>query len=519
MRGSVFLSALLVSVPLYAGQSMQSRQSEIQNLTRSKDPKSLPGFETDFPPEMSLNDIDALEDAASTAFDRNKEAQVLKKIAETRPYFVVDGDHDPIFKNAKEAATNPKAFLDGPVRNKNPQTTYERKVCRESRPNTELKCSKILLAPKIHIEPAKYSNYWCSAGNHRPDDPHCGAKTYFSPARKYQDEVVTIVNEEWTNGCHTLEKKAKTGICRRVKVVCPKGKETREVSGNIGTTDKVESRLVTRPCWRYEEVYECSHPSPNNCEPLRQSSCQQLHSKCITKIGTECVEWEQTYRCPKDSLDPLYHDVSKGGYEPPEIEADLSYEANTEMNDALAKLSIFQEIQKGMRADGSLDSITVFKGNGLKCTLGFANYKNCCTTKGWGDLNSCGGEEKDLAERQKRGLCVEVGSYCAEKVFGVCIRKKRSSCCFPSKLARIVHEQGRAQLGLSWGEVESPNCRGFTPEELSRINFDQLNLSEILEEVAARAKTVSAKVVKRKMKHRVDTMTRGFTNQSESGDY
>jgi len=350
-------------------------------------------------------------------------------------------------------------------------------------------------------------------------------------------------------------------------MLCPKGEETREVTGEVlkgnsyawfdsslngimrgsrsqinnseyyvdgrmfhnqkrpsgeddfESTGETKSTMMTRDCWRYEEIYECSHPSPNNCEPLRQASCEQMRSKCVTKIGDECVEWEQDYRCPIDVLPDEKEVLAESGYVLPEVDTTLSYTANNEMNDAIAKLSVFQEIQNGMRQDGSLGSITVFKGNGLKCTLGFANFKNCCTTKGWGNLESCGGEEKDLAERQKRGLCVEVGSYCAEKVLGVCIRKKRSSCCFPSKLSRIIHEQGRSQLGIQWGDSESPNCRGFTPEELARLDFDRLDLSELFEEIASRVKQVSSRVVKRNMTDRIKTMTDGLGNQTESGDF
>ena len=43
----------------------------------------------------------------------------------------------------------------------------------------------------------------------------------------------------------------------------------------------------------------------------------------------------------------------------------------------------------------------------------------------------------------------------------------------------MVQEQGRKQLGIQWGMPEEPNCRGFTTQELSRINFSKMDLSEI----------------------------------------
>ncbi|NBX70233.1 MAG: hypothetical protein EBR01_14930 [Proteobacteria bacterium] len=37
-------------------------------------------------------------------------------------------------------------------------------------------------------------------------------------------------------------------------------------------------------------------------------------------------------------------------------------------------------------------------------------------------------------------------------------------CRFGTKLARLINSQGRAQLGLGWGDVEGPDCRGLTPK-------------------------------------------------------
>ena len=123
-------------------------------------------------------------------------------------------------------------------------------------------------------------------------------------------------------------------------------------------------------------------------------------------------------------------------------------------------------------------------------------------------LGVCSGEEKDLSHRRKKGLCHEIGTYCAEKLLGICIRKKRSSCCFPSKLARIVHEQGREQLGIDWGEAESPECRGFTDTEISRINFDKLDLREVFEDVAASIRAKTTAVVQRNLSARAQDIDR-----------
>ncbi|MBW1675427.1 MAG: conjugal transfer protein TraN [Deltaproteobacteria bacterium] len=61
---------------------------------------------------------------------------------------------------------------------------------------------------------------------------------------------------------------------------------------------------------------------------------------------------------------------------------------------------------------------------------------------------------------------------------------------FNSKLSRIVHEQGRPELEgdiSSWGGPESPNCRGFTPEEFQMLDFSRIDLSEWYGDIEVKA--------------------------------
>jgi conjugal transfer mating pair stabilization protein TraN len=57
-------------------------------------------------------------------------------------------------------------------------------------------------------------------------------------------------------------------------------------------------------------------------------------------------------------------------------------------------------------------------------------------------------------------------------------------CCFPTKIARILHEQGRAQLGISWGDASSPECRGFSLSELQQVDFTKIDLSDAIEDLS-----------------------------------
>ncbi len=104
-------------------------------------------------------------------------------------------------------------------------------------------------------------------------------------------------------------------------------------------------------------------------------------------------------------------------------------------------------------------------------------------------MMECEDEEQALAMKRGQGLCHKVGSYCASKVLGACVTKKEGWCCFPSKLGRIVNEQGRAQIGKSWGDAEDPDCSGFTAEQLALLKFDEMDLSEFIADIVPSTKT------------------------------
>lgn len=85
------------------------------------------------------------------------------------------------------------------------------------------------------------------------------------------------------------------------------------------------------------------------------------------------------------------------------------------------------------------------------------------------------------------GRCVTVGTRCVESLFGTCLQEKQIECCFASKLARIINEQGRPQLGIGWGTAEEPDCRGLSPEEFQSIDFSQIDLSEYIDDMEVKS--------------------------------
>ncbi len=100
------------------------------------------------------------------------------------------------------------------------------------------------------------------------------------------------------------------------------------------------------------------------------------------------------------------------------------------------------------------------------------------------EIMSCEQEEQVLAMKRGSNLCVPVGSYCSSKFLGSCVVKKESFCCFNSRLARIINEQGRAQIGRGWGSPQSPACTGFTMAEMELLDFGAMDLAEFYAEIA-----------------------------------
>ena len=110
-----------------------------------------------------------------------------------------------------------------------------------------------------------------------------------------------------------------------------------------------------------------------------------------------------------------------------------------------------------------------------------------------GILN-CEQAEQILAMKRDNRLCHGVGSFCSSRlpIIGICVETTQSYCCFNSRLARILNEQGRGQLGRGWGGPQNPDCGGFTVTQLQSLDFSRMNLSEFYAEIAPTLPDVGA---------------------------
>jgi conjugal transfer mating pair stabilization protein TraN len=125
--------------------------------------------------------------------------------------------------------------------------------------------------------------------------------------------------------------------------------------------------------------------------------------------------------------------------------------------------------------------------------------------------SGCDQRDIEAAMLGDSGYCHYVGTTCERKwpLVG-CVQKAKRFCCFNSKLARIIQEQGRPQLASfgptgGWGTPKEPNCRGFTPEEFQMLDFARIDLAayygDIQRDLTQRVQEAQIDVQKRVQQH------------------
>jgi hypothetical protein len=235
-------------------------------------------------------------------------------------------------------------------------------------------------------------------------------------------------------------------------------------------------------------------------------------------VGDSCAVSEQTFLCRAKSNSKTSSRSSAYG-EPFCLNgncSDPAYTPNGDMMEAISRLSILKDIQ----GEISKDDLFVFKGATKSCKNYIVDFKNCCGSgKGWGKslgLSSCSADEKQLEKSRSQNLCRKIGTYCSKKVLSACVAEKTTFCCFPTKMAKIFHEQGRGQLGMGWGDKKHPDCRGFTIDELSRIDFSKLDLSELYADISKNMKKPDLNKINQSLHNRVDVMVLDTAKKKEA---
>ncbi len=259
-------------------------------------------------------------------------------------------------------------------------------------------------------------------------------------------------------------------------------------------TRTIDGIQVTRQCWKYQVQYGCyarenAIEEEPACQELRNRGCGQVSSRCIATEPTTglCIRYEQGYSCPdagvtRSTVDCGSQTLCQGGNC-----ASTAYQPNQGFGQSAALVEALGEVSRELEKD----RFTIFTGKPERCTIDLVGFRNCCKVSGWGydaGLADCSFNEKQLAQNRGAGRCHYIGTYCSKRVRVLfaswCVRDTQSHCCYGSKLARIIAEQARIQLGRGWGSAQNPDCSGFSVEqEIARLDFSAMDLSEFYQDV------------------------------------
>jgi len=266
---------------------------------------------------------------------------------------------------------------------------------------------------------------------------------------------------------------------------------------------QIDGHNVHRDCWEWRYSKTCDYQSKNDCKDYAHcyavADLDCLHSDSLGN----CVNRQKEFSC--EHLEPVTIDkemvrtalIASEGREQllcqgtvPCIDGncfDKSYEVNQEMMESISQLHAISQMK------GVTDlNFALFAGNEQHCTRKMADYSNCCglSLKGWGGAlgAKCSSDDKDLAQKRQKNLCVFIGTK-AHKTAGVKTHTKYRYCCFGSLFNKVFQVQARKQLGMSFGNADEPDCRGLTLQEIMRLDFEKIDFSEFFTEIAKQLKT------------------------------
>jgi len=279
----------------------------------------------------------------------------------------------------------------------------------------------------------------------------------------------------------------------------------------------IDGRSFHRDSWNRRLLFSCKGEENSPCQLLRDRGGVLLKRNCLeTDEAGHCLIWEKSYDMG-----------GKAAYSRPNLsfeeeplfnleEHDLSYERNQEFGQVISTLATLENLGENIAQEGFHPSTaSIFSGNCSKCRRSFDSkiLFDCCYTKekeGSGlcikaGLGGCSQEEIDLFEKNREGKCHYIG------FIKHLLQTEHLYCCFPSKLARIVQEEGRKQLGLSWGNAQEPNCKGFTLSQLQSLDFEKMDFSEFLEEIESK---IDRQKLAKTLKKNIQGISQKFSQES-----
>lgn len=297
-----------------------------------------------------------------------------------------------------------------------------------------------------------------------------------APVEGHNADQVTITGQTVTVDDSACRRATDGMSCQETSRSCVDGPSTRVIKG-----------ITVGPyCWNEEVVYSCMRTGAEMSDCQVPAGCTFDRSECLAEdANRRCTLTEHVYRCTGGG--------TTGGTAPPttgtcgQVSACVNgncvsqtEEENESLEQGLAGFMLAARSHAEMTINSS--TLEIFKGQPLGCTKWPLGVRNCCSNDGiLVPLIGCPNAARLLAESIRKKQAHYLGSFCSKKHWtGICVETRKVYCAFGSQMGRMVHETGRPQIGLEWGGPKSPQCRGFTPEELERLDLENMDVSELL---------------------------------------
>ena len=304
--------------------------------------------------------------------------------------------------------------------------------------------------------------------------------------------------------------------------------DTGKVCVSGGGTRKIDGFDVYRDCWEWKYTKTCNYPTKNNCNEF--AGCYLLGQRDCTLFDSlgNCVNIRKEFSCKRyvpeiiKSETVRYGAKERAGENTLVCEAipcidgnciDKSYEMDS---DIVSSIALLKALSQGKNTP---NGFRIFEGRDMHCSRKAADYQNCCRISqgGWGkDLGArCSKDEEILAEKRGKNLCIYVGKE-TEKTMGVVTLTKHYYCCFSNMLEKIIQVEARKQPALrsnflgndGFGSGGNPDCRGLTIEELSLVNFSQIDFSALAAEIFGKAVMPNVNDVEIRVKNSFDRLSK-----------
>ena len=309
--------------------------------------------------------------------------------------------------------------------------------------------------------------------------------------------------DRWDDGCLGL---ANTASCtfQTEQCVTPQA------------THIIQNIPITRDCWEKEANYRClgnAGTGSGSCKPMRDQGCEQINSVCLDRTDGGCNKYLQSFRCSTKNCAVTGAICNGKTYCLDGDCVNTQKQADHDFQKAVSALSAVADAAK------QLDQNFIFKGKDNECDNLILGAANCCRNDGWlvddVQLLQCSQKEKELGKAKENGTTTYVGQYEDDCALGICVKKSKVYCVFPTKLARIIQEQGRKQqLGRHFGSAKHPDCSGITTEELQQIDFSQIDFKEFYEDIAKKQKIED----EGKLNQRVQDKMKQYVAEGKSHD-